>query len=660
MAIVKMRKLSVIGVEEEKSTLMKEMMDLGIVEVESVSKKLEDEAWSKLVVRDGEEALAAEYDAKVQKADTAIKVLSDFGVYKKAPFSVRRRVPQSDTMRLALNEETYEREAEDLIDLHEKLVEANAAENADRAEIAALTPWKGYDLPLDLTETEMIRVRLGAFPPLTDGDRLAEELEGKGLECQIDVLGKDRNQCYMSICYFKSDEDEVMEILKSHGFVDPGLSGKSGTVAENIAKLEEDISQKSILKEQIEVEIKGKAANQSNIEFYHDMMTVKRDEYRVREKLLKTDRTFTFDGWVPVAAEETLKRLLDGFTCAYELSDPEEGDDVPVKLRNNKLFEPVEFITKMYSLPDSKEVDPTPIFAFFYVMFFGIMFGDIGYGLILSIATALIIKKNHMYEGSALKLMRLLFYSGLSSIFWGAVFGGFFGNLPTVVAQFFFGKTFVMKPLWLDPGQAAMTFLAFSCGCGVVHLFVGMGIKAYKQIKDGEILRAINDNFVWYVIVLGALFWIFGGKVSAGLVLVGKHMTLAGIAAAIVIPIIIEKGIGKAVGVWNIYSGVTGNLSDILSYSRLLGLGLASTSIATVINFLATMGGKTFGGIVLFIVVELIGHVFNFAINALGAFVHSCRLQFVEFFGKFYDGGGREFEPFQKETKYINIVEEGK
>ena len=137
-------------------------------------------------------------------------------------------------------------------------------------------------------------------------------------------------------------------------------------------------------------------------------------------------------------------------------------------------------------------------------------------------------------------------------------------------------------------------------------------------------------------------------------------MTLIGFAGAIILPIFIEKGVGKALGLWNIYSGVTGNLSDILSYSRLLGLGLASTSIATVINFLATMGGKSVAGIIMFILIELLGHTMNFAINALGAFVHSCRLQFVEFFGKFYEGGGREFEPFKKDTKFVNIVEEGK
>lgn len=187
-----------------------------------------------------------------------------------------------------------------------------------------------------------------------------------------------------------------------------------------------------------------------------------------------------------------------------------------------------------------------------------------------------------------------------------------------------------------------------------------MGIKAYEQIKAGKIMEAINDNFVWYMIVLGAILWLFGAQISDGAITAGKYMFLAGIAGAIIIPIFINKGAEKALGIWNIYGGVTGNLSDILSYSRLLGLGLASASIAQVVNFLATLGGHGIGAVILFVIVEVIGHTFNFAINALGAFVHSCRLQYVEFFGKFFEGGGTEFRPFEKNTKYIRIIEEGK
>ena len=186
-----------------------------------------------------------------------------------------------------------------------------------------------------------------------------------------------------------------------------------------------------------------------------------------------------------------------------------------------------------------------------------------------------------------------------------------------------------------------------------------MGIHAYELIRERKFLDACNDVFIWYAIVLGAVMLLFGGKVSPSLPGIGKWMLIVGLALAIILPVFISKGVGKAIGLWNIYSGVSGNLSDILSYSRLLGLGLASTSIAAVFNFLASMGGKTIIGVIMFIVIFLAGHTLNFAINALGAFVHSCRLQYVEFFGKFYEGDGREFDPFDRKTKYINIVEGG-
>ena len=187
-----------------------------------------------------------------------------------------------------------------------------------------------------------------------------------------------------------------------------------------------------------------------------------------------------------------------------------------------------------------------------------------------------------------------------------------------------------------------------------------MGIKAYEEIKDGKFLDACKDVFAWYLIVAGIILMLFGARVSSGAPGIGKIMAIVGLVAAIVLPFITNKGITKGLGIWDIYSGLTGNLSDILSYSRLLGLGLASTSIAQVFNFLASMGGKSVVGVVMFLVIGILGHTLNFGINALGAFVHSCRLQYVEFFGRFYEGEGKAFEPLSRDTKYINVIKEAK
>ncbi len=660
MAIVKMNKLSVIGMNEEKKSLLKDLMDLGVVEISSSTDKLQDEEWRKLVVRDGDETTAAQYDKEVSRTEAALDVLARYGEVKKPLFNVKKTISAEDSLKLASQGEKFRQEVDELISLNDQLNEAFSQENTDNNLIASLRPWTSYELPLEETHTDRIQLRLGVCPPTADVNAASEALEAEGLPCVLTELNRDKDQCYLSLWYFTEDQEKVFDVVKGCGFTLAQLGELTGTVSQNIERLEAEVADLAGRRDKLTADIKDRASWLEDLHFYHDINGIRRDEARIRSKLVKTESTFTFDGWVPVAANTAVSQLLEKYTCWFQFEEPAEDDDIPTQLSNKSFFEPAEFITRMYSLPNAREVDPTPIFTFFYILFFGIMFGDVGYGLILMVATGLVIKRSGMKEGAVLQLMKVLFYSGISSVIWGFLFGSFFGDLIGAVTETFGSHRINFSPLWLDPAQKAMFFLAFSCGLGVIHLFVGMGIKAYEEIKDGKILEAINDVFIWYLIVIGIILWIFGGRVGENASAIGKWMSIVGFVLAIVLPIFIEKGAGKGLGLWNIYSGVTGNLSDILSYSRLLGLGLASSSIATVINFLATMGGKGFAGIVMFILIELFGHTLNFAINALGAFVHSCRLQFVEFFGKFYEGGGREFEPFKKDTTFVNIVEEGK
>ena len=244
-------------------------------------------------------------------------------------------------------------------------------------------------------------------------------------------------------------------------------------------------------------------------------------------------------------------------------------------------------------------------------------------------------------------------------MFWGLMFGSCFGDLTGVIGlKFFDNPDFILKPLWFDPITNPIKLLMYSCIFGTIHIFIGMGIKAYGYIKEGKILEAFNDVFCWYFMIIGLVFWLAGDSyIKEGLGIIGQWMTIGAAAGILILPFFISKGIGKAVGLWNLY-GVTGYISDILSYSRLLALGLATTVISQVVNMLGGFMSNSIIGIVMFLVILVIGHVFNFAINGLGAYVHACRLQYVEFFGKFYEGGGTPFEPFNKKTKYVQLIKE--
>ena len=660
MAIVKMSKLSVIGMNAEKQDLIKSLMDLGVVEVSSNADKLLSEEWSGLVEKDGDEEGVAAQDKEINKAVSALDILSKFVGIKQPLFTTRKMITRDEFLKLAENEAKYEAEAQEIIDLNDRYNDATIDENQAVAQVQALSPWLNYELPMQLDSTDRLVVSRAVFPPMVKLNVLSQELEEAGCQSYIEEVGRDKQLCYATVAYFKEDEEKAVEILKTGSYTPSQLTFIDGTAAENIAFYEQEQVRLAAEKEEILSQIKEKAAYREDLEFYHDLTVIRRDESRVRANMLNTEKTFTFDGWLPEAAQEKVGKCLDKFTCSYEFSEPTDEDEIPVIMKNNSFVKPLEFVTGLYSLPNAREVDPTAIFTLFYIVFFGMMFADVGYGIILFAATLFAIKHYKMNEGGAYELMRVLNYCGVSSAIFGVLFGSYFGDLISVIGKQFFNADITIKPLWLNPSESSMTLLVVSCALGVVHLFVGMGIKAYEQIKSGDVLGAINDNFVWYVIVIGLVLLLFGAKVAAWGPTVGKWMTILGFGAAIVIPVFQNKGVGKALGLWNIYSGVTGNLSDILSYSRLLGLGLASASIAEVVNFLASLVGHGGAGIILFIIVEIAGHALNFAINALGSFVHSARLQYVEFFGRFFEGGGEAFKPFNRDTKYFRIIEEGK
>jgi len=208
------------------------------------------------------------------------------------------------------------------------------------------------------------------------------------------------------------------------------------------------------------------------------------------------------------------------------------------------------------------------------------------------------------------------------------------------------------------PIDDPITLLGFCLILGVVHLFIGMGMNAYIAFRDGRPLDAIFDVFAWYLVILGLPLWYVGTTSNVLLSQVGMIMAILGAGTILLTGGRKKKGLGKITGGLGAIYGITGYLSDILSYSRLLALGLATGVIASVVNTMGSLAGGGFFGAIILVIVVIFGHTFNFAINALGAFVHSCRLQYVEFFGKFFEGGGIAFQPLKKNTKYVDIVNE--
>ena len=412
------------------------------------------------------------------------------------------------------------------------------------------------------------------------------------------------------------------------------------------------------------------ADKRDDIRFISDYFRMRAAKYEVLGTLEQTKRIFIIEGYVPARYADALENeLTNKYEVAVEMYDPEPSEDVPVLLKNGPFAEPMEGVIESYSMPGKGELDPTTPVACFYYILFGMMLSDFAYGAVMSIATFVLIKKLKNMERPMRKTLTMFFYCGLGTMLSGILFGSYFGDAPTVIAKTFFGKTLEI-PKVIDPLTQPMKMLVLCFAIGIIHLFAGLVINLYTALKQKRYVDAISDSVLWMLLVAGLI--LFGlttdmvtgmfalNKISPAAGNVGKVMAVIGAIGIILMDGRESRNWFKRTlkGLYGLYN-VTGYLSDLLSYSRLLALGLATSVISSVFNQMGSMvAGTPVVGVIFFILIFLVGHVLNLAINALGAYVHANRLQYVEFFGKFYNGGGRKFTPFAPNTKYLRFKEE--
>ena len=381
-----------------------------------------------------------------------------------------------------------------------------------------------------------------------------------------------------------------------------------------------------------------------------DRMALELSRQEAAEKLLTDGNIFCLVGWYPLKAEKKLTTLLGRFDCAYELAEPqpEEYPDVPVKLESNRFTRSMNCITEQYSLPAYDGVDPNPFMAPFFILFFGLMMADMAYGLLMIFGSLLFLRKKRPADPS---FMEMIFWCGIATFLFGALTGGFFGDfIPQLCRLINPASTFDLPALF-SPLNDTMAIMVGSLVLGAIQIFTGMTISVVKKTRDGHFADALWCEITWWIILAGLAMAIF------------KVGSVAGVPIVLVIGIVMlaygsgrgKKGFGKVTGfVAAVYNGVTGFFSDIMSYIRLMALMLSGAVLAQVFNKL----GATTGSIVFFIVISLVGNTLNLALNLLGCYVHDMRLQFLEFFGRFYKEGGKAYRPLCVQSKYVEIMKE--
>ncbi len=666
MSIVKMQKVAVFGLDACKDDLMTELMNLEAVELTDQTAKLTEEDWAgKVVLDDGSEE-AAKYEAEINKAAQALEVIEEYGKLKGgiSLLKSRRSVDAGKVGFIREQNANAQANIDMMLGINENIRKTNERINKIDTDTLMLEPWVQLDVPLNETGTLTTEMILGLLPPAASYEEVEKEVARSTGLAIIKKVSEYEGIKYIAILSERTGSGGVQDILKKSGFSQLNFSDFSGTASEILSRNKTEREKLVIELENLKNEVAAHAPDvKEGIENYSDLQTIEAGKQKVKSKILKTNRTFFIEGWVPEPRTGEVKNVFERYGCHYEFSEPEAdeiaADKVPVLLHNPKFFTPVEQVTEMYSLPKYGTFDPTSIYALFYVCFFGMMFSDGCYGLIMAIACGIALKTCHL-EGKMYKFVKGFFYCGISTVVWGALFGGWFGDLVAVVGKTFFGapEDFAgIPPLWINPVEDPLTVLIFSLGLGVVHIFLSMAIKCYIQIKDGHWFDALCDQGFWYMVIVGAILWVGGPMAGLGDVAskVGMWVTIVGAAGLLFLGGRHKKGFGKVTGgLLEIYN-ITSYMSDILSYARILALGLATGVIAQVVNTIGGLAGGGIKGAIIFIIVFIIGTVINFLINVLGAFVHSARLQFIEFFSRFYEDGGEAFAPFKRETQYIRI-----
>ena len=639
MAIVKMKKLRAAALARRREELLAGLLHLGCVEISEPD--LTDPSWSALLRR--ETSALAETRTEIADGKASLAALKRYAQVKDGLVIRRRPVTEREFLDPAGRQAA--RAVNDRI--REALGEISRLQGEEgriAARRAALVPWASLDAPLEWEGTAHVLFRPGVCPGGTDTGAVRSALAD--LPAELYEVSADKQQKYYFLLCHRAEEAAVQEALRPFNFSAVGFQGLTGTAAENIAALDRQLAACRAAREAAEAAIAGEGGSRDLLRLYLDQLAAEAAKNASAERLLTDGTVLFFEGWMPAESQAAVEALLERLDCAWEASDPtaEEIPQVPVRLRNNWFTKPLSMVTEMYSLPSYANVDPNPLMAPFFIFFYGFMMADMGYGLLMFLAGFLVTRK-YRPKGTMGNLFRLMTLCGVSTFVIGALTGGFFGDFLTQAVLLTTGRDFALPALF-TPLDDTLAILVGSMALGFVHILTGMAVSVAIKVRRGQLLDAF-----WNEITL----WITFAGIGLAVLGITNLVLYAGLALMVLGPALNGKGFGRVTGIFSsLYNNVTGYFGDILSYSRLMALMLAGSVIAQVFNTLGAIPGN----IVIFVIISAAGNALNFTLNLLGCYVHDLRLQCLEFFGKFYEDGGRPFRPLAAETQYVDITEQ--
>lgn len=643
MSIVKMKHLRLMGLGQDREELLRLLQRMGCVEIDEPDVDRSDPEWAALGRSDGA-ALARAMERRGE-AERALAALKRHAPEKGGQRGALTERELFDPERLARGEEA----ARSVLEAERTLAALNTQREKLQGELEELLPWLGLDVPLDTPSTREVTVQLGTLPASIE---LSEAEAALPSEAVLAHAGSNAEHHYVLLMYHNSVRENVSDALKELGWAKAQTRNWTGTAMENERRIRDEGKKVEEEITRTREKLAALGAARDDLQGLADCSAVEVLREEGASRLLDTQNTFFLEGWVPKDNWNAVTEALEGFACAFELTDPapEDYEKVPVKLKNNWFTRPLNMVTEMYVYPAYDGLDPNPLMAPFFILFFGLMMADMAYGLLMLLGGWFLLKKMKA-KGTMGHMGGLLVLCGVSTLIFGALTGGFFGDFIPQLAKLIDPNSNVQLPYLFTPLTDTLAILVGSLALGALQIITGMAISVVYKCRNGEWANALWGEITWWIVLTGAALAILGIGNVAGypvVLYVGIVMLVYGSTRN-------AKGFGKVSAlIGAVYNGVSGYFSDILSYARLMALMLAGAVIAQVFNTLGSVTGSVVG----FVVISLIGNALNLALNLLGCYVHDLRLQCLEFFGRFYKEGGRQFRPMAFETKYVDIKEE--
>ncbi len=659
MAVVELVKIGILSTKPDTEKVMEVLYNFGVVEIinnidQSETNPVEFDNLSQIEYKLAQLKFALGFISRhkpeiKQSFKQKLEKIGDQGI-KIKPEKIKKLMEDSDYLGLITKIEELEGK------INSTLIKINQNEN----EIKEFLPWKDLLSIYQADASERIQAKIGIISQL-DWEEIKNSSDSKKDLLALAPIDESKPEVKLAIVYLKDSQKEINDYLNSFGFKEVILPDYSAVPRDLINSKTTELKSLEQEKKQLLQAAEDLANSEKDLQIIYDYLSWQRDKQAARLQAQESQATFYLQGWVPKLGLEDLETLLKEKTNNIHITELEleEDEEPPVVLKNKSLIKPFESVTNVYGAPKYFELDPTPYLAPFFILFYGICLSDAGYGLLLALLSWGAIKLMKIPKAKQ-DLFRLLIFAGIATFIVGILFGGYFGividDLPAGVI-----KTILLNARIIDPVKSPLIMLGFALILGMMQVLAGLMINMYYQFTKRDWGNTL-DSGAWLFLMLAFISWLVAGQVldNATLVTAAKYWIYLSLILVVLIKGRNTKNIflKLPIGILGLYD-IVGYFSDIMSYSRLLALGLSTGIIAMVINIVAFLFKDMipFVGWPVAIAILLGGHLFNLAINALGSFIHSGRLQYVEFFPKFMEGGGARFKPLAKTAKYIDIYD---